>query len=105
MVDWGAGNYEWTAAELEPVSVAVVDLAAIHPGEDVVDLACGTGNAALIAAARGARVTGVDGAPRLLEIAAARAHSLGVEAEFCEGDLLALPLRSNPPTWRCRCSA
>jgi SAM-dependent methyltransferase len=92
MVDWGAGNYEWTAAELEPASVAVVDLAAIHPGEEVVDLGCGTGNAALIAAARGARVTGVDGAPRLLEIASGRAQSLGVEVEFCEGDLLALPL-------------
>lgn len=92
MVDWGAGNYEWTAAELEPASVAVVDLATIHPGEEVVDLGCGTGNAALIAAARGARVTGVDGAPRLLTIAAGRAHSLGVEVEFCEGDLLALPL-------------
>ncbi len=92
MVDWGAGNYEWTAAELEPASVAVVDLATIHPGEEVVDLACGTGNAALIAATRGARVTGVDGAPRLLGIAAGRAHALGVEVDFCEGDLLALPL-------------
>ena len=92
MVDWGAVNYEWTAAELEPASVAVVDLAAIHPGEEVVDLGCGTGNAALIAAARGARVTGIDGAPRLLAVAAGRAQSLGVEVELCEGDLLALPM-------------
>lgn len=54
MVDWGAGNYDRTAAELEPVALAVVESAALRPGEDVIDLACGTGNAALLAAACGA---------------------------------------------------
>jgi SAM-dependent methyltransferase len=92
MVDWGAGCYERTAAELEPVARMVVDAAQPRPGERVVDLACGTGNAALLAAALGAHVVGVDAAPRLLEVARERARSLHLDAEFLHGDLLALPI-------------
>jgi SAM-dependent methyltransferase len=58
----------------------------------VADLACGTGNAALAAAARGARVIGVDGAPRLLGVARDRATEHGVAIDWREGDLLALPM-------------
>ncbi|MGI8521850.1 MAG: class I SAM-dependent methyltransferase [Nocardioides sp.] len=92
MVDWGAGKYEITAAELEPVARVVVDQAELIAGEDVLDLACGTGNAALVAAALGARVIGVDAAPRLLEVARMRAQTFGVDLEVREGDLLALPV-------------
>lgn len=92
MVDWGAGRYETTAAELEPVAEAVVERARISAGEDVVDLACGTGNAALLAAACGARVIGVDGAPRLLEVARERAQARGCVLDLREGDLSALPV-------------
>jgi SAM-dependent methyltransferase len=92
MVDWDAGRYERTAAELEPVARAVVDAAQPRPGERVLDLACGTGNAALLAAQRGAGVIGVDAAPRLLEVARERARSLDVAAEFREGDLGMLPV-------------
>jgi SAM-dependent methyltransferase len=91
MVDWSAGEYERTAAELEPASRHVVALASLVPGERVLDLACGTGNAALLAAAAGARVTGLDPAPRLLEVARARAAAAGADAEFVAGDALALP--------------
>jgi ubiquinone/menaquinone biosynthesis C-methylase UbiE len=92
VVDWGSGNYEKTAAELEPVSEAVVGMAAISPGQDVIDLACGTGNAALLAAGRGARVVGIDASARLLEVARGRARMQGVDVDFREGDLLELPL-------------
>jgi len=92
MVDWGAGTYETTAEELEPVAHEVVGLARIAAGDDVVDVACGTGNAALLAAARGARVIGVDGAPRLLEVARERARAEAVVLDLREGDLLALPV-------------
>jgi SAM-dependent methyltransferase len=92
MVDWGAGCYERTADELEPVSRAVVGAAQPHASESVLDLACGTGNAALLVAARGAHVIGVDAAPRLLDVARQRALSLNVEAEFLQGDLLELPI-------------
>jgi SAM-dependent methyltransferase len=92
VVDWGAGNYERTAAELEPVSEAVVGMAAISPGQDVIDLACGTGNAALLAAGRGARVVGIDTSARLLEVARKRARTQGIDVDFREGDLLELPV-------------
>jgi SAM-dependent methyltransferase len=92
MVDWGAGEYERTAAELEPVARAVVAMAALTRGERVIDLACGTGNVALIAAANGAQVVGIDAAPRLLEVARERARAQGVDVDFREGDLLHLPV-------------
>ena len=92
MVDWGAGRYESTAAELEPVAQAVVRRAALSAGDVVVDLACGTANAALVAAAQGAWVVAVDAAPRLLEVARERARSQGVRLDLREGDLLALPI-------------
>ncbi len=92
MVDWDAGCYERTAAELEPVARAVVDAAQPRRDERVLDLACGTGNAALLAAAGGAGVAGVDAAPRLLDVARERARSLGLDVEFLQGDLLDLPV-------------
>jgi len=91
-LDWGAGRYEITAAELAPIASAVVSRAALAAGEAVVDLACGTGNAALLAAAGGAQVVGVDSAQRLLGVARDRAREAGVELDLREGDLLALPL-------------
>ncbi|MBV9413813.1 MAG: methyltransferase domain-containing protein [Solirubrobacterales bacterium] len=71
---------------------AVVSRAALAKGDDVLDLACGTGNAALLAAALGARVVGVDSAPRLLGVARQRARDVGIELDLREGDLLALPV-------------
>src|SRR4051812_13368369 len=90
--DWGAGHYEHTAAQLQGAAVVVVDVAAPAAGEHVVDVGCGTGNAALLAAARGARVTGVDPAPRLLGVARELAEAGGLEAEFVEGEAAAGPL-------------
>src|SRR3954471_20220970 len=87
MVDWSAGEYERTAGELEPAACHVVERAAIAPGERVLDLACGTGNAARAAAAAGAPVTGLDSAPRLVEVARERVP----DAEFVVGDALELP--------------
>lgn len=92
MVDWGRGRYEQTAAELEPVAAAVVAAAAPQAGERVLDIACGTGNAALLAAERGADAIGVDGSERLLAVARERAAESGVSATFATGDLAALPV-------------
>jgi SAM-dependent methyltransferase len=92
MVDWGLGRYETAAAELEPVARAVVEQAAVVPGEAVIDVACGTGNAALLAAARGGRVVGVDTASRLLDVARERALEQAVELDLRRGELLALPV-------------
>ena len=91
-VDWGLGHYETTAAQLLPAAEAVVDAAAPSPGELVLDVGCGTGNAALLAARRGARVVGVDPAERLVEVAAAQAGAEGLDATFELGDAAALPV-------------
>jgi ubiquinone/menaquinone biosynthesis C-methylase UbiE len=85
------GRYEDTAARLEPAARAVVERAAPGTGEHVVDVGCGTGNAALLAAARGAHATGVDPAQRLLEVARRRAAGRGVAATFLAGEAGALP--------------
>lgn len=90
-LDWGAGEYERTARELEPAAHHVVAVAAVARGERVLDLACGTGNAAIEAARLGAAVTGLDAAPRLIEVAEARAAAAGVEAAFVVGDAQDLP--------------
>jgi SAM-dependent methyltransferase len=93
MFDWGVGEYERTAAELEPAARHVVALAEIAAGETVLDVACGTGNAALLAAAAGARVTGLDAAPRLIEVARSRPGGDGVA--FVVGDALDLPFAAD----------
>lgn len=92
LLDWGIGHYETTAAQLEPAARIVVERAAVQQGEHVLDLGCGTGNAALLAAGSGVRVTGVDPAPRLLEVARARAEARGASVTFELGEAASLPL-------------
>jgi SAM-dependent methyltransferase len=91
-LDWADGDYARTAAELAPVADVLLDFAGVNAGDRVLDVACGNGNAALAAAARGASVTGVDPAAGLVEQAAARAADLGVEATWLEGPAEALPV-------------
>jgi len=90
MVDWSAGHYERVGDQLLPA--VAVERAALSPGERVLDLGCGTGGAALAAAALGARATGVDPAPRLIEEARAAAAARGLDATFVLGEAAALPL-------------
>lgn len=90
-MDWGIGQYERTAAELEPVAEHALALARAQPGERVLDLATGTGNAALLAARAGASVVGLDSAPRLIEVARERAGQAGLDVEFIVGDIQELP--------------
>ena len=88
---WAAGNFAAVAEKILDAGEAVVAAAGVEPGMDVLDVACGTGNAALPAAKAGARVTGLDFAPGLLEIARERAADAMVEIDFVEGDAQALP--------------
>ena len=91
-MEWGQGRYERVAAQLLPAAEVVVERAAIDPAERVVDVGCGTGNAALLAAERGAPVTGVDPAQRLLDVAAAEASERGLDASFVVGEAASIPL-------------
>ncbi|MBK8295588.1 MAG: class I SAM-dependent methyltransferase [Solirubrobacterales bacterium] len=79
------------AVQLAPVAEVVVDAAEPVSGLKTLDLACGTGNSALLEAERGAEVTGFDAATRLLEVAAGRAAEAGHEATWVEGDMQDLP--------------
>jgi ubiquinone/menaquinone biosynthesis methyltransferase len=71
--------------------------AVIAPGATVLDLACGTGDLALEAAARGALVLGVDITPRMIQLARAKATLACQQAgslmpRFFVGDMTHLPL-------------
>jgi SAM-dependent methyltransferase len=89
--DWGIGRYELFAPDLEPAAARVVGLADPRPGEELLDVACGTGNAALLAARTGANVTGLDLSPRLVDAARARAAAERIPAAFVVGDAQELP--------------
>src|SRR5215207_9802941 len=88
---WGAGNYAAVAEKISDAGELVVGRAAVAAGMDVLDVACGTGNATIPAARAGARVTGLDFAPALLEIARERSADAMVEIDFVEGDAQELP--------------
>lgn len=94
-MEWGAGRYELIAEQLLPAAEALVEQAAPREGEHVVDIGCGTGNAALLAAERGATVVGVDPAQRLLDVGAATAGERGLNATFVPGDAADIPLQDD----------
>jgi SAM-dependent methyltransferase len=88
---WAHGNYARMAWRLRPAAARVVEIADVASGDAVLDIACGTGNAALAAAARGASpVVGVDLEPVLLELAREAAPSVPVDWRV--GDATALPV-------------
>jgi SAM-dependent methyltransferase len=91
-MDWGIGHYEHVAGQLGPAAATVVEHCRPQPGEHVVDLGCGTGNAALLAARAGCRTTGIDPSPRLLDVARAEASARGVDAEFLTGQAEDMPI-------------
>ncbi len=69
----------------------IVESIGVGDGHDYLDVATGSGNAAEAAARRGARVTGLDLVPELIDAARARFASAGLEAEFVVGDAENLP--------------
>ena len=88
---WEAGDYGQCSPYIAHVGERVVARAGVEPGMRVLDVACGTGNAAIPAARAGASVVGLDLAPRLLEGGRANARAAGVDVEWVEGDAEDLP--------------
>jgi SAM-dependent methyltransferase len=89
---WAAGDYAAVAEILDEVPpVHLLSAAGIEPGMDVLDVATGTGNVALRAAAQGASVVGLDLTPELFAAARAREVGFGVTVEWVEGDAEELP--------------
>ncbi|TAJ19528.1 MAG: class I SAM-dependent methyltransferase [Planctomycetota bacterium] len=89
---WASGEYDAIARGIRSVADHLVRVARIRAGERVLDVACGTGNTALVARARGADVTALDLTPELLAVAEQRAarEQLGGIA-WTPGDAEALP--------------
>jgi SAM-dependent methyltransferase len=88
---WGTGDYRAVAEKVTSIGDILVARAAIEPGMEVLDVACGTGNAAIPAAQQGARVTGIDLSPGLLAMARERGAEAGVQVDWLEGDAQSLP--------------
>jgi SAM-dependent methyltransferase len=89
---WSEGDFAVVAAVVMMVSENLVEALEVVPGERVLDVACGSGNAAIAAARRTwGNVVGVDFVPALLERARERAAAERLEIEFIEGDAAELP--------------
>jgi ubiquinone/menaquinone biosynthesis C-methylase UbiE len=88
---WASGDYHMIGTQILIVSELLIEALDVHSTERVLDVATGSGNAALAAARRGCAVVGLDYVPALLERARRRAEAEGLDAEFVEGDAEALP--------------
>ncbi|MEV5961599.1 class I SAM-dependent methyltransferase [Kribbella sp. NPDC051952] len=88
---WSTGDYDamMQTEGLYEVGPRLVDALGVQAGEEVLDVACGTGNLTIPAARTGAHVTGLDLTPAMLARAAERADGLAVE--WVEGDAEDLP--------------
>jgi SAM-dependent methyltransferase len=89
---WASGDYSAVATLIVPVAERLCDAADLRAGTRVLDVATGSGNAAIAAARFGCDVTGVDYVPGLLDRARERAAAERLDIMFAEGDAEALPL-------------
>jgi ubiquinone/menaquinone biosynthesis C-methylase UbiE len=85
-VMWGNGPYQRVTETLTDCHQRIIDRLSPLAGVTYLDLACGTGAVAELAAQAGARVTGVDLAPDMIETAKQRAGDLGLDIDYRVGD-------------------
>lgn len=90
---WMTGDYDRFSRFMQGGAEQFFQRLRINPKARVLDVACGAGQLALIAARSGAEVTGCDIATNWLEQARSRAASEGLNVVFEEGDAEALPFR------------
>ncbi len=88
---WESGDFGQVARTIEGVAGEFMAGLPLRAGMRVLDVACGTGNLAVIAARKGCTVIGVDIASNLIAQAGARAKSEGLNIRYDEGDAESLP--------------
>ncbi|MCV7279525.1 class I SAM-dependent methyltransferase [Mycolicibacterium flavescens] len=93
---WASGDYPAVAAELIPaLGPELVQACGVRAGQLVLDVAAGSGNAAIPAAELGAVVTASDLTPELFDAGRRIAAERGVQLEWAEADAEALPFADN----------
>jgi SAM-dependent methyltransferase len=89
---WALGDYPSVAAEITPdLGAVLVEACGIGPRHRVLDVAAGSGNAAIPAALAGATVVACDLTPELFASGREKAVQHGVDVEWREADAEALP--------------
>ncbi|CAM5721665.1 class I SAM-dependent methyltransferase [Streptomyces coeruleorubidus] len=89
---WAQGDYPSLAAEVIPgLGAVLVEACGVRSGQRVLDVAAGTGNAAIPAALAGADVVASDLAPELFEAGRRVAEKQGAHLTWQEADAEALP--------------
>lgn len=89
---WALGDYDAVATQVVPaLGPVLVDGTGINPGDRVLDVAAGSGNASLPAARAGAKVVASDLTPELLDHGRQHAASEGLDIDWHEADAEALP--------------
>jgi SAM-dependent methyltransferase len=88
---WASGDFSVVASRIVFQAEHLCETADIQAGWRVLDVATGSGNAAIAAARRGCEVVGIDFVPALLERGRIRAAAEHLVVEFLEGDAEELP--------------
>jgi SAM-dependent methyltransferase len=88
---WMTGDYDLFSRYMQKDAERFFRRLGVTPGTRLLDVGCGAGQLALIAARAGARVSGCDIAVNWLEKARARADAEGLDVTFDEGDAESLP--------------
>jgi cyclopropane fatty-acyl-phospholipid synthase-like methyltransferase len=86
---YDAGPPPWDIGRPQPAFVELADQGVL--AGRVLDVGCGTGEHALMAAARGLDATGIDAVPRAIALAQRKARDRGLAARFLVWDALKLP--------------
>jgi ubiquinone/menaquinone biosynthesis C-methylase UbiE len=88
---WASGDFSVVASRIVFQAEHLCETADLQSGWRVLDVATGSGNAAIAAARRGCEAVGVDFVPALLERGRVRARAEHLDVEFLDGDAENLP--------------